>query len=255
MPGDEEDYYKDMAISVTPAIESAYKIDSSSWITYATYTGFSPEILKTTPGFIKYVPDYAICQWTVTEMMRNQEEVGGGFFNRKYFSWEDGFMPPTRNNVALIHQGDMWFAGVEVGCIVNIIQEFCYKSAKAGIDGLVWFGESSDEVTPAFLNYTAFEYFSKNPNASMEDFAKDKLVDIAGGEEYALKFINILNRKERTINVCNRDFDEVYGIWREVSINDKKSPKYAYETIKLWEWLFHITFQRKCVVTSINLTS
>ncbi len=132
-PAADPDYYKDMAVSILPAIETAHACDSESWITYATYTGFSPDTLKAAPAFVRYLPDYAICQWTLTDMLESQEEIGGGIYRRPAHAWPVAIGPPTKHNVGLLHQSDQWFSGAEVSCIVPLIREMCLKADAAGL--------------------------------------------------------------------------------------------------------------------------
>lgn len=157
--GNDPDYYTDMAISQAPLIEEAYKIAPDSWITYATYTGFGGKFGKS-PQFLKLIPDYAICQWTLTNQI-----------------WEEGETAPAKHNIGLLHYGSV-FAGNAVQYFVGRIKKACKMGEKAGFEGMVMYGEQSPDRGRMLINYLAFEAFCNQPTLNFDGFAQECLREL-----------------------------------------------------------------------------
>ncbi|MGC9317744.1 MAG: hypothetical protein ACP5KN_06900, partial [Armatimonadota bacterium] len=68
IPGDAPDHYKDMAISIGPVARLAHELTPEAWLSYATYTGFTPEMAQDPPAWVELIPEQIICQWTLTGM-------------------------------------------------------------------------------------------------------------------------------------------------------------------------------------------
>jgi hypothetical protein len=215
MGGDDPDYYKDMVVSHLPFIEEALKISASTWITYATYSGFKPEEKRhgvgypssKPPDFIKQLPEDAICMWTITSMV-NQKQVplldwlDDGNAPALYSSpnWPKGLRPATKRSTAFLHQGSQWYSrnGKHTRHSVEIstIKEGCLRIAEAGMQGVYIHGEVSSRCVPYELNYLAYSHFSYHPSDSLRDFARAQLSPLVGGEELAQLFIEFLAKAE-----------------------------------------------------------
>ncbi|HJN14960.1 MAG TPA: hypothetical protein QGH10_05710, partial [Armatimonadota bacterium] len=117
IPGDAPDYYKDMALSTAPVAALAHELDPDAWLTYATYTGFTPEMAQDPPSWMDLVPAQIICQWTLTGM------VGDA-------AWPTGLKPPTEVNTGYLHWGNKSTASVN-GFLVDHIRDVCRRATEA----------------------------------------------------------------------------------------------------------------------------
>jgi len=228
--GDEADYFKEMAISEKPVIEVAHEKDPASWITYATYTGFDPKSITPPPRFPQYMPEYAICQWTLTFMYAEDR-------------WPDGLRPPTRHSIGFIHQGSQWWT--HPNCpqmhsrhwlILKTIRDVCAKAAASGLEGVGMHGEVSPIFPEWELNYLAFEYFTQHPGASLEDLFSGPLSAKFGGKEAALKALGYLR-------VCiPGQGHEVYQQRKKI-FQQVKDVAYGFrdnlEIARLWGYVAH----------------
>jgi len=249
-PAEDPDYYKDMAASVLPALEAAYRAIPDSWITYATYTGFSAAMREKPPAFVNYLPEWAIAVWTTSGMLRTPEFVGGGVTPKgegragEPAEWPDGLGPPTQRSMALIHQSSSWTGGNGVPPIAPILQEWCRKSAKAGTDGLVFYGESGAHRFPALLNYRAFEFFSEHPESSLEDWARDDLGDLCGKEEWALDFVEILACTDFRKETVEKNYERANDYYLSFHWVPEYRDRFQPDVIRAWEWLLHLCQER-----------
>ena len=89
------------------------------------------------------------------------------------------------------------------------------------------FGEGSDFHANAELNYKALCYFSHHPMASCEDYAKEVMAPLLGGEELALRYLDfgVLNRTPEKINAALPEMAKIIGTLRDP------------ETIRRWTYL------------------
>lgn len=249
-PPEDPDYYKDMAVSIGPALEAAYKADPTSWITYATYTGFAEKMSEHPPAFVSYLPEWAIAIWTTTRMLKTPEFVGGGITPKgegqsgEIEEWPDGLVPPTRHSIALIHQSSRWTGGAQISCIAPILQEWCLKSHRAKIDGLIWYGEIGTHVFPALLNYRAFRYFSQHPDAELSDWAKDDLSDLCGNEKWALDFVEILANRDLRKETVENNYKRANDYYLSFHWLPEFKQHFHLEVIRSWEWLLHVCSER-----------
>lgn len=244
-PVEDEDYFKDMVLSLNPPIEAALGCDPNTWISYGAYSGFSPESLAAFPSFVRHVPSQAVPEWTLTCMLEGTEEVGGGAIVRPKRSWDPALRPPGGRGIGLLHQGSFWFSGNEIPCIVPLIQEACRKASRSGLEGVVIEGEASPERIPAHLNYLALSFFSDQPEASLEDFAVASLADLCGGAEMAIEFVQILANSAPDYQVRKNAFDRVFKeLWMKVNWDPRFRVAGTWRTRRAWEWLFHLTLER-----------
>ena len=59
-----------MAISHMVTLQTMRRLAPDAWLSYATYTGYTADMVRTPPKFLSMIPNDAICQWTLTQMAR-----------------------------------------------------------------------------------------------------------------------------------------------------------------------------------------
>jgi len=212
----EPNHYKDMAMSITPAIETAFEMDHDTLATYATYTGFDLNMARNPPSFVKIIPERAICQWTVTDMMDDE--------------WPPELKPPTKHSTGFTHWGSQWWNNnTRHALVLNHIQLICRYANQAGLEGIGIQGEMPPEIVPNELNYLALGYFSLHPNADLEEYAEDILRDLFGGTVSASSLVRYLRMEDHsTIKENLKEIKEAQ--YREENLTDS--------TIrKRWTWL------------------
>lgn len=173
---DEPDYYKDMAISHSVTLKTMRALDPDAWLSYATYTGFKPEMAAAPPKFAEIIPDYALCQWTLTGMAGKMPE---------------GVRPPTRHNVGYLHWCNR-STRTERDFYLERVRDVCADAAAAGFEGLDTYGELPAEWPNAELFYLAWEAFLWNPDMTVEEFTRDRLARLYGGHEAAQAFVDLI---------------------------------------------------------------
>jgi hypothetical protein len=182
--GDAPDYYKDMAISTAPVARLAREIAPDAWLSYATYTGFTPDMVETPPSWVGLIPPGIICQWTLTGMGSDAK-------------WPPGVRPPTELNTGYLHWGNKSTHSVHT-FFVRRIQDICRRAAEAGFLGLATYGEDPASVFSMRVFYDAWSYFLGNPSASLEDYATTSLAEWFGspesGREALAIFLDLENR-------------------------------------------------------------
>lgn len=173
---DEPDYYKDMAISHSITLESAHQLKPDAWLSYATYTGYTAEMMQDPPKFLEMIPQDALCQWTLTGMAGN---------------WPAGIKPMAKHNLGYLHwcnfsthtADDFYF---------EEIRNICWHAAKAGFEGLDTYGELNPERLNVELFYLAWEAFLWDPEMTPERFVDERLGRLYGGTNPARKLLQIL---------------------------------------------------------------
>ena len=183
IPGDAPDHFKDMALSTAPVARLAHEISPDAWLSYATYTGFTPEIAATPPSWVKLIPDDIICQWTLTGMLSD-------------IAWPPGIRPPTKRNIGYLHWGNKSTHSVE-HVFVSRIQDVCRRAAEAGFEGLVTYGEDPPTTFSMRVFYDAWSYFLDHPASTVDDFGREHLAGWFDSEAEAARMLEILAVLER----------------------------------------------------------
>lgn len=186
IPGAAEDYYKDMAISIAPVAELAHQIAPDAWLSYATYTGFTPAMAAQPPAWVNLIPEQIICQWTLTGMVSDE-------------AWPDGLRPPTARNIGYLHWGNKSTHSVHRFFTARI-QDVCRRAADAGFLGLVTYGEDPASIMTMRLFYAAWSFFLDHPYATLDDFAAGPLSDWFNSTPDARRFLRlVLDLEERGV--------------------------------------------------------
>jgi hypothetical protein len=225
-PKNDPNFYFDMMATQLPIIETARKLNPDTWMTYATYTGFSPQelwqntdpsqIRSKVPKFVSSYPEEAICQWTYTGMVEGWGHLPEAEVRKK---WPTGLRPPTRHSIGLLHQGSQWHnseiwwtrsprqnnTGERYVDISDLIRYTCSRCADEGLEGLEILGEVSDDSPANELNYLALEEFGWHPRHTWDEFYRDGLARIYGNEEEARRFVKMVRSEERSLPALLRD--------------------------------------------------
>jgi hypothetical protein len=254
----EPNFFKEMLISISPVVYEINHLNKNIWVTYGTYTGFNLASLpvdlvapnpnnpinfanmgEEIPFFISKLPINAITQWSLTAMLQEAPIKLLNFLNNSEpdlllpnANWPEDLMPPGKNNMGLILQGSQWYARHERHTRYSLelaaIKETCLRASKCGFQILSLLGEVSPNYTANELNYLAFSYFCDYPNASLNDFAKDKCCELLGGEERALEFMALLAKfdaKEFNKNDMN-GLSSIYDAKKKAVMQGKNWSEY-----------------------------
>ena len=227
MRGNDPDYYKDMARVITFLAQEVHKLDPNTWICYSTHTGFDFESiqnppywarasLKVTapfpPEFTRLVPDFAICQWSLSQMVENHV-------------WPSPFKAPALHNVGRLQWGNA-SSKTAKQLFLKRIQEVTQHVISSNLEGLVIYGEESSDHPNVELNYMAFSEFAFNPAADPENFFRYKVSRLYGGVEAAKRLMKILDLLENEQGMTLQNLEEVLRLAKEaqdVSDRDGKA--------------------------------
>jgi len=176
IPSDEPDYYKDMAISHTVTLETMRRLAPDAWLSYATYTGYTADMVRTPPKFLSMIPNDAICQWTLTGMARR---------------WPAEVRPMAEHNIGYLHWCNS-STHTEDDFYLQQIQDICRQAAGAGFEGLDTYGELSDGQPNAEIFYLAWEAFLWSPEMTVDKFVDERLGRFYGGVEAARAWKDII---------------------------------------------------------------
>ena len=174
---DEPDYYKDMAVSHMVTLETMRRLAPEAWLSYATYTGYTAEMVEKPPKFLAMIPDDAICQWTLTGMARR---------------WPEDVRPMARHNIGYLHWCNR-STHTEDDFYLERVRAICRQAAGAGFEGLDTYGELSDAFPNADLFYLAWEAFLWDPEMTIERFVDERLGRLYGGREAARALPQIIS--------------------------------------------------------------
>jgi hypothetical protein len=172
----EADYYKDMAISHMVTLKTLRSLAPDSWLSYATYTGYTAKMMTQPPKFLAMIPQDAICQWTLTDM-----------HNR----WPAAVRPMAQHNIGYLH----WMnvpAKSSDDFFVEDVRNVCRNAAKAGFEGLDFYGELSDKWPNAEISYLAWEAFLWQPEMTIQQFVQQRLSRLYGGPKAAAALWEII---------------------------------------------------------------
>ena len=243
---DDPDYFLDQYSSYLPILECLNK-KRYRWVTYATYSGFPSSTLRS-PFFAETFPENAICQWTLTRMIREvplslAAYLKNGVPSEVYENprWPKGTFPPTKRNAGLVHQGSQCYYRDNKGFTrysleIASIKEACLRAYQAGFVGISIQGEVSAYSPVWDLNYRAFSYFADKPEASLYDFASEGLSKWVGGSDLTIFFMNLLARHELG-KLTRKDFNRLLGVVYDFQKEVYKGDKYG--EFRRWAWLLN----------------
>ncbi len=172
----EPDYYKDMAISHMVTLKTMRKLAPEAWLSYATYTGYDAEMMRSPPKFISMIPKDAICQWTLTHMASR---------------WPADVRPMTKHNVGYLHWCNS-STHTQDDFYLQSVLDICRNAAGAGFEGLDTYGELAPDRANVEIFYLAWEAFLWNPKMTVEQFVDQRLGRLYGGSEPALALLKVL---------------------------------------------------------------
>lgn len=177
IPSREPDYYKDMAISHRVTLRTMRQLAPEAWLSYATYTGYTPEMLRDRPQFLSLIPEDAICQWTLTGMASKWPGTPGpAKHNLGYLHWCSAF-------TCCKNQDDFY---------LEEIRNICRDAAASSFEGLDTYGELSPERPNVEIFYLAWEAFLWNPEMTVEQFVDQRLGPLYGGSQAARALLEIM---------------------------------------------------------------
>ena len=196
--GGESDFARDLARIVPFVMREAHAVAPDSAISYVTYGGFLPEMQAAPPLHIRVAPEFAICQWTLTNMLTDlvpprsrtastwAEGLGPS-------PWPEGLRPPGRNYIGYIHW-NAYYTGNQKGFFVDAYREAARRAYRHGFQGLDTYGEESAGFPNTELSYLAFAEFTFNPAMTEEEFLKKRVAPLYGGEEAGRLALEIARR-------------------------------------------------------------
>ncbi|MEW5974883.1 MAG: alpha-glucuronidase family glycosyl hydrolase [Acidobacteriota bacterium] len=191
------DYYKDQARIIGFLAQEAKKLNPEWWISFSAYGGFDFDAIVQPPGapassskspnpyppeFLGLIPDFAICQWDLSQMFRNR-------------IWPSPFKAPAKQNVGFLSWGSV-SSRSEDQLFFRRIEQITHHAISSNLEGLCLAGEVSLDHPNTELGYLAFSEFAFNPAAKLEDFFRYKIARLYGGEDLAAKLSKILELLE-----------------------------------------------------------
>ena len=212
----------DMAKIYPDAVDVITKRNPDAWVICESYTHFLDCKFfndPTSPALkaITSMPDHVFWQWKCDKRLRENT-----------WTEKDRLPEPMRKfrHIMRAHSGTQWVGGRHTLAIDEIRRQ-CRLSYTSGIQGVSMFGEGSDFHANAELNYKALCYFSHHPMASCEDYARDVMAPLLGGDELALRYLEfgVLNRTPEKIRTAMPEMAKIIG--------KLKDP----DTIRRWSYL------------------
>jgi hypothetical protein len=173
---DEADYYKDMALSHMATLRTMRRLKPDAWLSYATYTGYTAEMMRRPPQFLAMIPDDAICQWSLAGVTPR---------------WDPKLRPMARHNLGYLYWCNR-STHTEQDFYLDEVREICRRSAQLGFEGLDTYGELSDSWPNAEINYLAWEAFLWQPEMTGEQFVRERLGRLYGGPAAAAVLTEII---------------------------------------------------------------
>jgi hypothetical protein len=188
---DEPDYYKDMAISHMVTLKTMRKLAPQAWLSYATYTGYKAEMMKTPPKFLSMIPEDSLCQWTLTGMAAR---------------FPMDARPMAKHSLGYLHWCNS-STHTEDDFYLEQVRSICRNAATVGIEGLDTYGELSDERPNAEIFYLAWEAWLWDPDMTVDQFIDQRLARPYGGPKAArmlLDIIPLVRTRQLRSNPANR---------------------------------------------------
>jgi hypothetical protein len=221
----EPDYYKDMAISHSVTLATMRKLAPEAWLSYATYTGYTAEMVQTPPKFLSMIPDDAVCQWTLSKMVKKP--------------WDASIRPLAKHNIGYLHWCNVP-SGTAHDFYLSEVQMVCRQAAAAGFEGLDTYGELSNEQPNVEISYLAWETFLWNPEMTLEEFADQRLAPLYGGKEPARALLEIIPLVRTAKERANME-----NLVRATALADSARKSAAPEGISHWDRLLNYLAERR----------
>jgi hypothetical protein len=152
------------------------RLAPDAWLSYATYTGYTAEMIETPPKFLSMIPEDAICQWTLTRMADR---------------WPADVRPMARHNLGYLHWGNR-STHTEDDFYLERVRAICQQAAAAGFEGLDTYGELPDTWPNAEIFYLAWEAFLWDPEMTVDEFVDQRLAPLFGGPKAARALLQII---------------------------------------------------------------
>ena len=184
------EYFKELGRIIPFVANEARQRDPRTWVSYATYVSFNSEMQTNPPAHIRTIPEYAVGQWEMAEMLSDLVPWSSRWAG---LGWPEGLRPPGKEYSGLL----LWNsngARDARGFFVDQYREALRKSYRHGFKGITTFGERSGELPENELTYLAFSEFSYNPEMSDEDFLRRRVAPLYGGEEAGRLALEIARR-------------------------------------------------------------
>jgi len=266
-PNDEPKFWMYQYLGYYPALSAIKNQLKDKLVVWATYKGFVPG--KTDdpsqshfygsymgcqrPSVVDKLPPTAICQWTLTRMLRDTpvplikyldkgspQEV---FINK---TWASDIKPPSVRSVGFIHHGkpgfdipssSLPFISKRYDLFISSIKETCLRAYLAGLEGVGMFGEVSSMNTAWALNYLAFSHFIHWPEDSLRQFGRKTLGQVFESEDEGEAFTEILAHCEAdSLSDAQK---------KDVNTRTKHLQRRVQQGAELirwrfWNWLMHM---------------
>ncbi|MCC6397469.1 MAG: hypothetical protein IT282_10655 [Bacteroidetes bacterium] len=209
-PKNEPPFWRDQYLGYGVALRAIEDQLKDKFVTWATYQGFNPGkpaddkhrgayLLCDRPALVDKLPADAVCQWTLTRMVRNKPlpltaylDDGTPAEAQSAEFWPADVKPPTRRSVGFLHQASQWHGSTRYNEAVSTIKEGCLRAYRAGLEGVSIHGEVSTMHVPWALNYLAFSHFIHWPEDTLRAWGRKTLGEVLGseaeGEAYAELF-------------------------------------------------------------------
>jgi hypothetical protein len=165
-----------MAISHMVTLRMLRSLKPDAWLSYATYTGYTAEMMREPPRFLTMIPQDAICQWTLTGMAPH---------------WQPQILPKARHNIGYLHWCNS-STNTQDDFYLGEIQAICRQAAGVGFEGLDTYGELSDQLPNAEIFYLAWEAFLWQPEMTIDEFVDRRLGRLYGGPAAARRLLEIM---------------------------------------------------------------
>jgi hypothetical protein len=273
-PADDPEVFAHQGLSYNQALSVIRDRLPSILATYATYSGFqsTSKLLQNTglgqrpPAFLTRLPTQAVCQWTLTGMVRSEPLPLTAFLDDgapasvyENPNWPKGLKAPAPRNVGFLHQSSQWVGPYtnRYTCMVSTIKEACLRGFESGLEGVIIHGEVSARCIPYALNYLAFSHFSYWPQDSLRDFGRKTLSQILGSEQAGEDFAVILAHWDAgtlTDDLVKLADPSRHGLGVNLQADAAKTVG-EFQRYRFWEWLCWVagTHQPRTVSTPFPL--
>jgi hypothetical protein len=224
--GSDADFFKDAARVVTFMTAEAQKLDPKTWVAYETHTGFDFESIQGAspagssvhaatrpypPEFVQHVPEFAVCQWDLTRMLKER-------------AWPSPFKSPAKHGMGLLTWGSApGNSGKEL--FWKRMEEVTHHAYSSNLEGLAMYGELSPENPNIELNYLMFSELAFNPASELPAFFRFKIARLYGGEEPAKKLMKVLDLLEDETGMLSSNVDEASRLARTAAEQSDRSGK------------------------------
>jgi hypothetical protein len=145
---------------------------------------------------------------------------------------------PRRRNILRTHMGSQW-NGERYTLVARRFAEMARLAYETGMKGMTIFGEVSAFETVNEINYLAFARFGYSPLLSWEDFVRDDLGPLFGGEAEAEKYLQLLS-VQADARELERASAEAQDIARRTS----------GEVCRRWVWLQNRLYRTRAMLRS-----